>query len=791
VRSGTIAFLLGILLLQQVPSLPPAGWAAVLPLALVLALRPPGRRAREGLRLTGWAAAGFLWALLAANLAAGQPLPARLEGRDLVVTGHIATLPLAHSHSVRFELDVERLERRGRVVPGPGRVRLSWYGQVPRLRVGEPWHLTVRLKRPHGFMNPGGFDYEAWLYRRGIGATGYVRGHGEHQRLGPSAAGYAVQRLRQWLRGRIRSVLPAGRARAVIVALTLGERGGLDNADWALLRRTGTSHLLAISGLHIGLVAGLVWLLVRRLWSRSRRAVQWLAAPKAGAVAALAAAVLYSLLAGLSLPTQRALVMLAVVVVAVLTQRAVVPSRTLALALLAVLLIDPAAVMAPGLWLSFAAVAAILYGMMGRLRARSGRAGHWRQWGRVQWVVGLGLLPVLLWQFQQASLISPLANLLAVPVVSLLIVPISLLGTCLCAVWAGGGAVVLHVASVLIGALWTVLGQLGALPAAQWTAPVAPGPPGWAALSGALAALTLLLGPRGLPGRWLGLILLAPLVLARAPRPEPGVAWFTLLDVGQGLSAVVQTRHHVLVFDTGARFSASFNAGEAVLVPFLRQAGWRRVDMLIVSHGDNDHIGGARSLLAALPAGRILSSVPGRLRWAVPRAERGVAPCRRGEHWRWDGVGFRILNPDRPRPGAGNNGSCVLRVSAGGHRLLLSADIERPAERRLLRERRQPDALAADILVAPHHGSKTSSSPAFVRAVHPRYVLFPVGYRNRYHFPAARVVARYRAIGAKRFDTAAEGAIGFRLGPAERGAGAAVAGPFLYRRTHRRYWHSP
>ncbi|HKK07112.1 MAG TPA: DNA internalization-related competence protein ComEC/Rec2 [Gammaproteobacteria bacterium] len=793
-RSGTIAFAVGILFFQQLPALPPAAWAAALPLLGWLALYPPRGPLRGIVRLGAWAGAGFLWTLLAAHSAVPHPLPPKLEGRNLTLTGHIATLPSVHAHSVRFEFDVERLSYKDRSYDGPGRVRLSWYGRAPRLRAGEPWRLTVRLKRPHGFMNPGGFDYEGWLFRRGIGATGYVRAHVENERLGPPSASYVVQSVRQWLRGRIRAALPRGRERAVIVALTLGERGELDNADWEVLRRTGTSHLLAISGLHIGLIAGLVWLLAARLWARSARAALWLPAPKAGALAGLAAALLYSLLAGFSLPTQRALIMLAVVAVAVLSQRAVTPSRTLILALLAVLVFDPLAVMAPGLWLSYAAVAAILYGMTGRLR----RGPRWYQWGRVQWVVTLGLLPVLLWQFQQASLVSPLANLAAVPLVSLVIVPLSLTGLALAALGTpfgvGLGTPLLKLTAWLVGGLWTALGWLGALPAAQWTAPVGPAGTLLAVLALAAVGVALLLGPRGLPGRWLGLVLLAPLVLARAPRPGPGEAWFTLLDVGQGLSAVVQTHRHVLVFDTGARFSARFDAGEAVVVPFLRHAGWHRLDMLIVSHGDNDHIGGARSLLRAVPAGRVLSSVPARLNWAASGLQRGVEACRRGQHWRWDGVDFRILNPLVPRPGAGNNGSCVLRISAGGHRVLLSADIERPAERRLLSQAggrggvgRAGD-LAADVLVAPHHGSKTSSSPAFVRAVHPSYVLFPVGYRNRYHFPNARVVERYRAIGARRLDSAAGGAIGFRLGS---GSAHGLAGPFVYRREHRRYWHSP
>lgn len=800
-RSGTIAFTAGILGFQQLPMLPHLGWAGLLPVLLWLVARPARHPWQRRLRLPAWAGIGFLWTLVVAHLAALHPLPRALEGRDLTLTGYIASLPVHDAHHVRFDVDVQRLASNGRSYNGPRRVRLSWYGRAPALRAGERWRLTVRLKRPHGFMNPGGFDYEAWLFQHGIQATGYVRAAGTNRRLSGDSSAYAVQRLRQWLRGRLDLALPRGRERAVLAALTLGDRGGLDNADWAMLRRTGTSHLLAISGLHVGLVAGLIWWLVSRLWSWCPRAAQRWPAPKAGAVGALLVAMLYSLLAGFSLPTERTLIMLGVVVAAVLAQRNVAPSRTLALAFLAVLFFDPLAVMAPGLWLSFAAVAVILYGMTGRVQ----RGSRWRQWGRVQWVVGIGLLPVLLWLFQRASLVSPLANLIAVPIVSLLIVPLSLVGLGLAAGAPALGAPVLQLAAGLVGVLWMALRWLADLPVAQWSAPAASA----LALAAALCGVVVLLAPRGLPGRWLGLVLLGPLVLSNPPRPAAGAAWFTLLDVGQGLAAVVQTRSHVLVFDTGARFNPQFDAGQAVLVPFLRHAGWRRLDMLIVSHGDNDHIGGAKSLLAALPAARVLSSVPPRLRWVGPATgtRDGAQPCRRGEHWRWDGVDFRILNPVTPLPPgqvggagrssrhhhAGNNHSCVLRVSAAGHRVLLSGDIEQPAEERLLTwsgEEGGEGQLAADILVAPHHGSKTSSSPAFVRAVAPRYVLFPVGYRNRYHFPNPRVVARYEALGAVSCDSASDGAIGFHLGP-QGAAGAGLSGPFLYRQEHRRYWHSP
>jgi len=760
VRLGTIAFLVGILLLQSLAHLPSMVWcAAVLPAPWLWRWR----RLRPVLLLAG----GFLWALLHAGLALNHVLAPDLEGIDLTVVGSVDSIPETRAHARRFEFRVEELRRGGERVAGPRRLRLSWYGRPPAMEAGARWQLRVRLKRPHGFMNPGGFDYEGWLFRHGNGATGYVRRDPGNRRLAP-APWWSLDRLRQGLASRLTAAMHGSANTGVVTALAVGERSGIPPRQWTLLTATGTNHLLAISGLHVGLVAGLAFLLVRLFWSRSRRLTLHLPASKAGAVAALGAALTYAALAGFSLPTQRALIMLMVGMGSLLSQRSAAPGRTLLLALAAVLVFDPLAVLEPGLWLSFGAVAAILYGMGGRV----GPGGLWWRFGRVQWLVAVALLPLTLLFFQRSAVVAPLANLLAVPWVSLLVVPVVLLATVLLGVAPAAAHGLLSLADHLLNLFWAGLRVLAALPAGQWYQHA---PPLWAVGAG-VVGVALLLAPRGFPGRAMGALLLLPLVLVRPDAAlQHGEVRFTLLDVGQGLSAVVRTRHHVLVYDTGPRFSASFDTGAAVVVPYLRQQGLKTVDRVIVSHGDNDHIGGFDSLRAAVPIDAVQVGVPGLI--------AGASPCLAGQHWHWDGVAFRILHPPADPAFHRNDRSCVLRVTAPGGTVLIPGDIERRSEAALLRG--DPRRLAADILVAPHHGSTTSSTAAFVRAVHPRYVLYPVGYRNRFGFPRPEVTARYRAQGAQRFDTARNGAIMFDI----RAAG--IPAPVTWRQSARHYWNRP
>ena len=743
--------------MQQLPELPPLWWGLLLvPLGLLAWRRPAWL-------VAVFFVAGVVWVSFRAGLILDEQLPPALEGRDLVIEGQVADIPNRTDFGWRFPFDVARAEHAGAAVRIPSRVLLSSGGQEFAPRAGEAWRLQVRLTRPHGLQNPGGFDAEAHLFRHRLRARGYVRPEFPPARLETASAKYAIDRVRQRLGDALRARLPDNPFAGIVIALANGDSGGVSNEQWDIFRRSGTLHLVAISGLHISLIGGIAFFLGRWLWALPGYTVLRYPAPVVGAVCALLAAAGYAALAGFVIPTQRALIMLGVVMGGILLRRQTAPTQLLAIALLAVLTYDPLAVMAAGFWLSFAAVAVILFVAHGE----SWRMEWWRKWGYLQIAIALGMLPLMFALFQQVSLIAPLANLLAVPVFDLLMVPLVLAGLVFLGFLPSVAQTLFELAAGLLAQLWPVLEWLGSLAWSQWTRPALPG---WALVCAGVGVVWLL-APRGWPARWIGAVWLLPLALLRPPAPGPGEVWFTLLDVGQGLAAVVRTASHTLVFDAGPRLGA-FDTGRTVVVPYLRAQGVERVDVFVVSHGDNDHIGGVESVRRALPVEKILSGVPERT--------EGAASCEAGQRWEWDGVTFAILNPPVGESGSKNDQSCVLHVRAPNGSLLLPADIEARAERRLVAE--QGERLRADVLVAPHHGSKTSSTEAFIGAVRPDVVLFPVGYRNRFRHPHPAVVVRYAAAGTRRLDSASAGAIELRL----RAQGMSVS---AWRARHRRYWH--
>lgn len=753
------AVLCGALLLQSLGQLPQ--WPLAVPL-IVLAIACAGRR---NLRLLAWGIGAFLLAWGQAGQRLALDLPAELEGVDLLVRGTIISLPETDGPSTRFRFQAEARQLRGEWISFKPLLRLSWHA-APAVRAGEGWQLKLRLKRRHGFRNPGGFDYAGWLLQNDIAATGYVRAGPESRAIAALATERWDVRLRAAVDRRLQTALEEVPAAGLLRALSVGATDGLDAHDWEMLRATGTSHLISISGLHIGLVAGLGFVCGRWLWSRGHRLTQRLAAPRAGAVTALLAATVYAMLAGFSIPTQRAWLMAFVLLGGTLAARPGRAPHSLALALIVVVASDPSAVLAPGFWLSFVAVA-IIFMQQARQPAVPGIRGTLAHLIRMQFALTVGLLPLTLLFFGQSGWVAPLANLFAVPWTSFLLVPmlfaalLSLYPLPTLAQW------LFLLAGWLGAAMLRALEWLAQLPGAVVGMPEVPLQVSAAALVGA----ALLLLPRGTPQRWLGGVLLLPLLSWTAPRPAPGTAWFSLLDVGQGLAAVIQTARHTLVYDTGPRFG-DFDTGAAVVVPFLAAQGVDHVDMLIVSHGDNDHSGGAEAVDRRFPVYRMLSSVPQQFPWR--RANR----CHLGQEWNWDGVAFRMVHP-ADRGGSDNDGSCVLLVTAAdGTQLLLPGDIEAGAERELVA--RYGTRLRSRIVVAPHHGSRTSSTPPFVAAVAPDYVLFAAGYRNRYGFPNPRVLTRYEAQGSRALITADTGAIRFRLGADEA--------PKWERAQRPRYW---
>ena len=626
-RLFVLLFALGAGWVQLQPELPAGGWhwlAAPLAAGLLFAWHPR-RPSLAGARWLALAAAGAAcgigWATWMAGARLAERLPAEWEGRDLRIVGVVASLPQPHERSLRFEFDVERAGTPEARVPP--RLALSWWGTpardgqpatFPELRPGERWELTVRLRRPHGTLNPHGFDYEAWLLERGIGAVGYVRPGSGNRRLDAFVwrPVYAVERMREAIRARIQRALGDGPYAGILAALAIGDQRAIPPAQWQVFTRTGVNHLMSISGLHVTMVGALAFAAVLGGWRRvPRLALRW-PAQKAAALAGLAAAFSYAALAGFAVPAQRTVYMLAVAAVAVIAGLPVGASTVLAFALLVVLLIDPWAVLAPGFWLSFGAVAIIFYVTAGRI-APPGRILGWL---RVQWAITLGLTPLLIALFQQVSLVSPLANAFAIPAVSLGVVPLTL------AALAIPVDAVLHLAHWTMALVMAPLEWLATLRSAVWEQH-APQP--WT-VAAALAGIAWLLAPRGVPARWAGAALMVPL-FAVAPEPvAPGRAEIVVLDVGQGTAVLVRTATGALLYDAGPAFGPDADSGNRIIVPYLRAVGVTRLDEFIVSHDDKDHWGGALSVLAAVPVARFSSSLPAEHPVQSLSGEAGVYP---------------------------------------------------------------------------------------------------------------------------------------------------------------------
>ncbi|GAB3472421.1 DNA internalization-related competence protein ComEC/Rec2 [Azotobacter salinestris] len=728
-RTGMFALAAGLLALRFLPALPPWWlWSLMLLGGLAcLSLR----RYLPALFLLG-----LSWACLSAYWALEERLPAGLDGRTLWLEGQVSGLPERVDGTLRFQLE-DAFSRRAEL---PRRLRLAWHA-APEIRAGERWRLAVTLKRPRGLANPQGFDYEAWLLAQRIGATGTVKAG---ERLG---APDAADGWRDSLRQRLRQVDALGRAGA-LAALVVGDASGLSAADWKLLQDTGTVHLMVISGQHVGLLAGLVYGLIALLARHGvwPRALPWL--PCACGLA-LASALGYGWLAGFGVPVQRACAMVAVVLLWRLRFRHLGFWLSLLMALDGVLLLEPLASLQPGFWLSFGAVAILVLAFGGRLGAWPWRQTLWR----AQWTCALGLLPLLLALGLPISLSGPLANLVAVPWVSLAVVPLALLGTLLLPLPAIGEGL-LWLAGALLAALFWLFGTIaGGVPA--WLPHEVPI---WSWLLALLGILLILL-PAGVPLRALGLAMLLPLAFPPQARIPHGRADVWVLDVGQGLAVLLRTREHSLLYDAGPRFG-DFDMGERVVLPSLRSLGVTRLDRLLLSHADADHAGGALAVQRGLPLGEVVAGEA----QALP-APLGAWPCA-SRNWDWDGVRFATWHWTAVQEG--NRASCVLLVEAGGERLLLTGDIDVAAERALLDS--HPD-WRADWLLAPHHGSRSSSSPALLDALAPRAVLISRSWHNGFGHPHPEVVARYRKLPAVIYDTARQGALQFRLGDWGRARG--------------------
>lgn len=734
--------------------------ATALAACCVLAHQCVPATARISLRLLAAFLLGLGWHGLWAHASLGQRLPADFPDSTLLVAGTLVSIPEQQALASRF---------RFRVSDGPlsGKTLLLRDYSDRVLRAGERWRLPLRLRRPRGLANPGGFDYEAWLLAQGIDGLGYVRQEQGAERLAAYSFGSAS--LRQYLLDKLQRLTGQNEMGArVLPALLLGHRALLDDEFQHQLQQTGTNHLFVISGIHIGLVSALVYSLTRFLLRWIIPLIPHRPIQGTAARAAIMAALLYSLLAGFSLPTQRALVMITVFMAGRLMGRRVNLLFRFLLALAVVLLLNPLAVSGAGFWLSFMAVGGLI------TFADNDDRSRWRALLKAQGVVYVILLLPLLFWMGQVSLIAPLINILAIPLLGFLILPLAFAGLLVGLLWQGPGSVLLLLASGLLEWLMLLLAEAG-----QWLPMYAAPLAGFqglqliVVLGLASLGVTLMLLPLAWQLRSLALPLLLPLLLGPPPIEDDGSLRVHVLDVGQGLAVLMTRAGQAILYDTGARIEGGSDMAASVVLPFLRGLNIDRLALLVISHGDNDHAGGLPTLRQALPIDRLLTSDP-----AGGEADQ----CHAGQQFTVAGLQFRVLHPAR-RYRENNNNSCVLQLRFGEHRLLLSGDITRAVEYELVRQ--QGEALASQLLLVPHHGSATSSSFPFVKTVKPQWAVFSAGCNNSFGHPAAAVDRRYTLLGASTLNTADSGLISFTLD----GSGSAIE-PRLYRREQRRYWRS-
>jgi competence protein ComEC len=735
---------------------------------------------------------GFIWSVYCACSLSSWFLNKENESKPILASGSISSLPSPGRFGKNFEFHLDKLRYQSspsKIEYPNALIRLTSPEKLSlKLIPGDKWQFLVHLKRIHGVQSPGAFDYEAWAFQKGIRASGTILDSQSNILLSQAWHKNPIAKLRQALQEKILLHSPHSTTSPWLMALMIGERNGITQNDWQVLRNTGTNHLMAIGGLHIGILAGFAYSLASWLWRRFPALMFVMPAQQLASYAALLTVIIYSSLSGFLIPTQRASIMLTIFISTVLVNRKINPWNAWSLALFFVLIINPMSVLNESFWLSFGTIALILYGMSHRLSP----SGLWWKWGRVQWVIGVGLIPLSLALFQECSLASFLANSIAIPWLAFTILPLCFLSTLLILFLPSFASLLLLLADKSLSLLWLILSWIAQLPFSIWHLAI----PNNFILIAMITGFVLLLLPAGFSGRYFGLIWIMPALLYQVSQPKPGEYWVTVLDAGQGLSVVVQTAKHILIYDAGPKLDASLDMGESVVLPYLRMIKSNKIDSLVISHGDNDHIGGAQAILKNHPKTKVFSSVPDKMvkifdslgmhpdknDLSVNESfNRQVNFCKANYTWIWDNIQFSFLYPFDYNSNLGNDGSCVLLIDNGKHKILLSGDIEKFAEKELLL--RTPEKLKADMIIAPHHGSKTSGLKQFIAAVNPEYVVYATGYRNRYHFPHQSVVASYEKLQVKAINTADSGTLQFKFTQNEL-----IDPPEWHRAKHKKYW---
>ena len=659
-------------------------------------------------------------------------LPAKYVAKNLVVVGEVISIPEIKPKLERFIFKIPALNIK---------VRLSWYGTHPKINAGEKWRLHIRLKPSHGFKNPGSFDYKAWLLGQGVAATGYVKQKALNKKLSLAHPGSWIY-LRQRIQNQVQKNIFPSEAASILTALSVGSRALMQPQTWQVFQRTGTSHLIAISGLHVGLISALAYLLFFRLFGFVPGLYLYIPGQRLAAGLSVVVIISYGFLAGFSFPTQRAVIMISIVMLFICFDLLETLMQRLLFSFLVIVFIHPLALTSASFWLSFAAVAWIGFAVCQQPKHK------FKQWLWMQFVIFLGLMPITLFFFQKISMVMFFSNAVAIPWVSFIIVPLCFSASFLSLFSTTASTFIFKFAALCLKPLWSYLTWLSSWSGVIWLHPIT-----LSTMLAAIVGVVIILLPLKLQWRSLALLAFLPLFFPLLSRPKMGGVNLAVLDVGQGLAAVIETARHNLLFDAGPHSPLGFDAGEAVVVPYLRHRYIQHLDKIVISHGDNDHIGGVWAVKKNFPGAPVLTSVP-------EKFYNGLAQrCEAGQHWRWDGVDFNIIYPPVQQQYQGNNSSCVLRISTAYQSVLFTGDIERPAEKWLVQHNVEP----ASVIIVPHHGSKTSSSVAFLAKVHPKIAIISSGFLNRFHFPSKRVLQRYLAVGARVLNTADVGYVRLHL----------------------------
>ncbi|MCF6288576.1 MAG: DNA internalization-related competence protein ComEC/Rec2 [Proteobacteria bacterium] len=668
---------------------------------------------------------GFSFAIVAGLYAKSQQLQT-IPTANITLLGSIVDLPKQQQDRTKFTFKVENHKLK--------KLLVSWYDTEQQVRAGQKWQLELKLKPIHGYNNPGSFDYSKWLFRQGYDATATVKSAKLLPKQSINISAW-VNNLRFEIGEVINQNIKSVRVQALIQALTIGDKSQISFADSQLFQTTGTAHLIAISGLHIGLIA-LVGVFFGRLCFfvfTSQKFNRY----KFEAIFAISFALFYALLAGLSIPTIRALVMVIVFSLAHVFKTSISRWQAWSIALMIILVIDPFSVLDIGFWFSFGAVAVLMFAFTGRKSSNNFISAFIK----AQVIILLGLMPLMVIVFQKVTILSPVANILILPLASLLLIPlifISIFVYTFSATMAGFLFTYIEKLSLYLFAILDYLQQLDYVNLTINNI----NPFTFGLLL--LAAIALLL-PKLFRWRFIAVVLLLPLFLIKSNNITEHEFRVNVLDVGQGLSIIVTTKKHTLIYDTGAKFEAGFSLATSVVLPFLQSKGITAVDKIILSHKDNDHAGGIDELRKSFPNAEVL-------------AVTGEYPtCVYPKSWTWDEVKFEVLSPYNTNPYLGNNSSCVIKISSNNGSILLTGDIHEPIEYRLLQN--FSEQITSDVLIIPHHGSKTSSSKDFITQVNPKTAINSSGFANQFNHPHPHIKQAYLTNGSEFLDTQDQGMI--------------------------------